>query len=237
MGSLVRKAKKIHRHHGILDLVVRGTRYFISQGICAFFGLPSRKIGVYNGVAVRKDVLLRPKDVHQRYEKALIRQIRETLQPGERVVVVGGGNGVSTTVAAQKVGESGEVTTYEGSRTRSNIAQETCELNKVAERVEVKHAIVSHERRLFSEAEDAAVVDPEDLPTCDVLIMDCEGAELDILRNLSLRPRAIIVETHGFLNSPEREIREILTESGYSVVDRGKEDEEKGVFVLTALDE
>jgi precorrin-6B methylase 2 len=235
MGSLSRKAIKIYRYHGFSDLVFRGLRFLVSRILCAVFSLPSRKIGVYNGVAVRKEVLLRPDDVHTNYEKALVSQIRDIVESGEQIVAIGGGNGVSTTVAARRAGKSGHVISFEGSETRVEIARETTVLNKVSDRVTVKHAIVSDAHQLFSKAGAASQIEPDALPECNVLVMDCEGSELNILRNMSFRPRAIVVETHALFDSPERKVRKALRERDYSVVDRGREDEETGTYVLTAL--
>jgi hypothetical protein len=44
--------------------------------------------------------------------------------------------------------------------------------------------------------------------------MDCEGAETTILADISIRPRCIIVETHGNRD----EVRKLLTERGYDIV-------------------
>jgi hypothetical protein len=38
-------------------------------------------------------------------------------------------------------------------------------------------------------------VTPAELPECDVLELNCEGSEIGILRNMTIRPRAIAVET------------------------------------------
>lgn len=235
MRSLSRKAVKVYRYHGLSNLIYRGLRFLFSRILCAIFSLPSRKIGVYNGVAVRKDVLLRPDDVQTNYEKALISQIRNTVELGEQIVVIGGGNGVSTTVAARRAGELGHVISFEGSETRVEIARETTVLNKVSDRVVVKHAIISDAHQLFSKAGAASQIEPDALPECDVLVMDCEGSELNILQSMSVRPRAIVVETHAFFDSPEQKVRKALREMDYSVVDRGVEDEETGAYVLTAL--
>ncbi|MDB2243106.1 FkbM family methyltransferase [Halorubrum ezzemoulense] len=235
MSSLLRKAAKIYQDHGFLDLAYRGSRFLASQILCEVFNIPSRKIGVYNGVSVRKDVLLRPDDVHPSYEKALINQIRNTVETGEKIVVIGGGNGVSTTVAARRAGVSGQVISYEGSEKHVKIVRETTVLNKISDRVTVKHAIVSDAYQLFSEAGTASRIEPSALPECDVIVMDCEGSELDILRNMSVQPRAVIVETHAFLDSPEHKIRKELSKMNYSVVDRGVEDKQAGVYVLSAL--
>lgn len=72
--------------------------------------------------------------------------------------------------------------------------------------------------------------------------MDCEGAEIEILENLTIRPRVILVESHGMLDAPSSEIEELLNELSYSVkskeiADRGLEDTclEYDIYSLTAV--
>jgi hypothetical protein len=109
----------------------------------------------------------------------------------------------------------------------------------VGEYAEVRHAIVgfvsedSTER--YGGPEDADTVEPSELLESDVLVLDCEGAEMEILKEIPQSPQTIVVETHEFLDSPEEEVRRILSDRGYTVVDRGVELEEKGVYVLVAL--
>jgi hypothetical protein len=61
-------------------------------------------------------------------------------------------------------------------------------------------------------------IDVEDLPECDVLEMDCEGAEKEILKKLQIKPRVIIVETHPDFESPPSEIKSILISMNYKVL-------------------
>jgi hypothetical protein len=52
-----------------------------------------------------------------------------------------------------------------------------------------------------------AVLPPSELPPCNVLELDCEGAEVEILREMNIQPRVILVETHDHFsagNSRER---------------------------------
>lgn len=190
------------------------------------------KLGVLNGVAVREPRLLDATDVQQDYEEALVTGLRTHVTPEDDVVVVGGGRGVSAVVAAR---HGNSVVAYEGTAERVRMCRETARLNRVSETVDVEHALVGPEIHVVGERGEPAAVSPSELPACDVLEMDCEGAELAILRNLEIRPRVIIVETHAHLDSPERAVRAELDRLGYEVVDRGVEVDEDGVYVLTAV--
>jgi len=58
--------------------------------------------------------------------------------------------------------------------------------------------VYRHDREIYTGNEEPYVVSssPTNLPQFDVVDMDCEGAKLAILNNLSIKPRLIIVETH-----------------------------------------
>lgn len=198
------------------------------------------KISVHNSVPVKDySKLFDFSDEFPEYEDALISAIREQINQRDSIVLVGGGWGVSTVAAVEATGRTGSVETYEGSAKQYEVIQNTIRLNKVEKFVDVNHSIVGsyleHSSESYGDSGKADVVNPSALSECDVLVLDCEGAEIEILRNLSHLPRIIIVETHGFLQSPEEEIREILTNKGYEVINRGVEIESKGVYVLTAV--
>jgi hypothetical protein len=197
------------------------------------------KIGMQNGVAVRGPVrLLDRQDVFPEYEAALIAGLRERINSSDDVVIVGGGRGVSTVAAAHLSGSDGSVLTYEAISENVSKVEETVDLNQVAERVEVTHSIVG-EYSEFSEdyygtPGSATVVQPSDLPDCDVLELDCEGAELNILRQMRINPTDIIVETHEFLGISTQDISKALESMNYKILNKRVESESKGVYVLTA---
>jgi hypothetical protein len=74
------------------------------------------------------------------------------------------------------------------------------------------------------------------LPECDVLVLDCEGAEVDILTQMDIWSDVVIVETHGIFDAPAKKIREILVEKGYKVLSkdvaekRGRDSAKRTVF-------
>lgn len=194
-----------------------------------------RRLGVFNGIPARGDRLLDSTDTHPDYEAAIVKSLREFVDDGDDVVVVGGGIGVSSVVAANRAGKRGHVTTYEASGEHVQIVEETARLNDVADHVITKHSIVGEARSTRGSREGAIVIPPEGLPECDVLELDCEGAETTILRALQIRPRVLVVETHGFLGAPTHEVRDCVTELGYEIVREEPEVEEKDVMVLTAV--
>ena len=90
-------------------------------------------------------------------------------------------------------------------------------MNKVNDRVLVNHTIVEEPVHLMGELKNASTLAAKDFPDCDVLVMDCEGAELPILQNIKIKPRLIIVETHPMFNSPKSKIIPLLNKLDYEI--------------------
>lgn len=193
-----------------------------------FRDLLPRKIGVYNGVAVRRPRLFDRTDVLNDYEAELCAGIREVTQNGDSVVIVGGGLGVSTVIAAR---HGSSVTTYEAADEYMGLIEQTTELNMVQDRVSIKHRIVAEERSLYGPS-SAKRISPTDLPSADVLVLDCEGAEVPILSELKELPRALVVETHGCFNAPAHLVRDLISKMGFQVCNHMIEDKEKGIEIL-----
>ncbi|MET0259298.1 MAG: FkbM family methyltransferase [Methylobacterium sp.] len=155
------------------------------------------------------------------YEGALVSGLAEHVRPGDRVVVVGGGIGVTAVNAALHAGPSGHVECFEGSARNCGFVRETAALNGVANLI-VRHAVVGSSIAVYGEASEiGTVVSPGQLPRCDVLELDCEGAELRILREMTIRPQVLLVETHGLYQSPASLVASIMESCGYTVSDRG----------------
>lgn len=194
-----------------------------------------KKISVYNTVPVRDHRLLdiNKKDTVPKYEEPLIDAIRLHVNDEQDIVLVGGGWGVSSVIAARWTSEN--VTVYEGSEKQIRRAKETIRLNNVDEKVQIKHAVVANDISTWGDVGDAEYVNPTDIGTCNVLVLDCEGAEEEILQDMNINPETIIVETHEHFDVPKEHIEEILQKRGYQVMDCAVEDESKGVYVLTAV--
>lgn len=155
------------------------------------------------------------------YEAGLVAGLNADVRPGDRIVVVGGGIGVTVAVAALRTGPSGQVDCFEGSLQNCRLVGETAALNAV-ENVRVHHAVVASNIAVYGDAsETGAIVSPIDLPDCDVLELDCEGAEVQILREMTIRPRLLLVETHGIYGAPSALVANLMEAAGYTVTDLG----------------
>jgi hypothetical protein len=110
------------------------------------------------------------------------------------------------------------VTVFEGGQIASHVCQ-TARLNEVDDIVSVDEAIVGDPSTLWQGmSDDAEVVDPADLPVCDVLEMDCEGSEFGILEGMQIRPRVLIVELHPTMyDAPNAAPVKFIEEMGYEM--------------------
>jgi len=162
-----------------------------------------KKVVQFNGVSVlveqRVYLFTKIKD-NPVFEGGVVAAHRKLTRPGDKVVAVGGGIGVTAVIASLLVGKSGSVIVYEGGDKSCENIKHTIRLNNVTNVCRIHHAVVSKGVDVYGGDSSAAkYISPKDLPDCDVLELDCEGAEVDILRNIQINPRVIIVEIHPWL--------------------------------------
>lgn len=160
------------------------------------------------------------------YEAQYIDCIRRYINRGEEVVLIGGGEGISTVAAAKQVKNHGEVNVFEGGANEVRKTKETVDINRVSGIVTVHHAIVSNDYSLRSSAGDAKLVSPSELPECDTLAIDADGAEIPILEGISIRPNKLIVEHHAVPDDDELiveyqpdKVRSLIQKLGYEIVE------------------
>ena len=229
MTSFNKKIKRLYRDDGFSGLIEAVV--FKLMGKC--FHVPSRKIAVFNGIAVRGASYYSKEDIFPEHEAELISAIRNYIENGEKVIVVGGGSGASTVAVAHQVGNSGSIIAYEANKNSLARSKETIQLNKVNDRVEIKHAIIEKPVYLLGELGDPPLIPAKNFSECDVLVMDCEGAEIPILENMKIRPRLIIVEAHPALNSPKEEVIKLLEKLQYEII--SSDSRRESLDVLSAI--
>jgi hypothetical protein len=137
---------------------------------------------------------------------------------------------VTAVVSALCAGPSGVVQCFEASKQLVAFAQKTAARNKLSN-ISVHHAVIAKSIFVYGGRSDlGAIRSPSQLPSCDVLELDCEGAEVDILRQLTIQPRAVVIETHGLFGAPTEVVRRLLEERGFVVSDRGLAEPHWGDF-------
>jgi hypothetical protein len=167
------------------------------------------------------------------FNDGLVSSYEKLATSGDKVVIIGGGYGVTAVRAARIVGEAGHVTIYEGGREQIEVVDKTIELNGVSALCETSHAIIGEEKVLYGNSDGADRIPPGELPDCDVLEMDCEGSELQILENLDIRPETLIVELHpkqysDNIYKPLDKVREMGYELTHLVGQDGIKVDERG---------
>lgn len=192
-----------------------------------------RRVAIFNGIRARRASVLELRDEFPDEEHHSISQIDKYVNEGDRAVVIGGGWGLCAVAIARRAGEDGAVTVFEGSKTFTERCMDTARLNSVADRVEVIHGRVTEEGKVRGRSEESEIVAPESLPACDVLHIDCDGAELEILDRMSIRPRTAIVEIHGMFGVSEEDVDSVMEGYGYGTTEKRTFDARFGGHVKT----
>lgn len=198
-----------------------------------------KKLGVFNGVAVEDETgILDKTNINPDYEYGIPECLREKATAGDDIVIVGGGLGVTTTVATKRVSPQGQVTVFEPSSANIQTIENTLNINK-ADRscVDIKHMAVDSvtdesEEMYGNDAEDT--IPAVEIPECDILELDCEGVEDNILDDMSVRPEYIIVESHGIYGTHREDVVKILSDIGYEIEQEYEQNTESGIFILLA---
>lgn len=184
------------------------------------------KVGDYkkNNIPVEDKKLLDdhlPRQFHLRenkpfYEQALVDLHNRVTKQGDDVVIIAGGYGVTTFYADQTVGKSGSVTVYEGSNRNIEFLKDISTSSDLYGEINIHHAVVGEDISVSGQA-TTTVISPDEIPSCDVLELDCEGAEFLILSNLDIRPREIYIELHPHINDKSHQVIGELKKMGYSI--------------------
>ena len=138
---------------------------------------------------------------------------------GDTVIIIAAGSGVTTVNAARRCGPDGSVQAYEASESQINMANKVLEANDITN-ADIVSGIVGEDIDISGELrDDVEEIPASELPNCDVLELDCEGAEVSILKGLTQRPRVLIVEVHPRKNAQSLQLPEIVRNMGYEIVE------------------
>jgi hypothetical protein len=230
MNSKVReirsKIKKSLDEGGVKTLLWRALRKSYDIILRPF--MPRRQ-GQYNGVKVKKaKVLEETLDYDEvnspNFEEQNIVALKDYIESEDDVLILGGGWEI-TTVHAHNALEEGSVTVIEGGRKQKQLLEQTLSLNEVEE-VETIHGIVGDPKSIYGDTGGCPTLDINDFNP-DVLQMDIEGSECSVLENMEIKPRVVIVESHGHQGCSSKEVKEKLESKGYMVSDYGPERDEE----------
>lgn len=212
-----------YRNEGLTSVLQSAPQFIYNQYIWPH--LPSTSPIFYNQVQIGSRPVFDhytswntpSRNDYAEYEYALIKGIRNNVISGDTVVIVGGGWGVSSVVAARKAGLTGKVITFEGGAEYTANCIRTIEFNRVEDIVDIRNLVVGTANDIRGKSGTLEFLSVDELPVCDVLVLDCEGTELEILSEMEIRPETIIVETHGMHDAATSKIETVLTDLGYNV--------------------
>lgn len=175
-----------------------------------------RTFGVYAGVPAKGAHLLDATKNHPEYKQGLIQSIETEVDDGDTVCLIGFGRGISS-VYALRAGAD-EVIAYEGAREMIELGRETLAMQDLGDDVQIRHVIVGEAIDIYGTTGSAQTVAPSELPECDVLVMDCEGAEISILEGMTRVPATTIIETHPPKGAADEDVRALLDGLGYEEI-------------------
>ena len=164
---MLHKVRNIVREHGLSGLAGRSIAFAYRRGVrpCIPFG----KAVHYAGIPICHDRKWGDRMVPMSwvpnealadqplYEAALVRALRETIKPGDSVVIVGGGLGVTAVIAALRTGPSGTVQCFEGSKQHVRFVRQTVARNIVTN-VIVRHAVVAKSIAVHGSGSNVGIV-------------------------------------------------------------------------------
>lgn len=172
-------------------------------------------VGTKSGMKVKDFKLLDFSRSDPNYKRGLVEAVREHA-PGRKVIEVGTGRGLVTshTVDAGAT----EVHGYEAAAEMVSLARETLRMNvgdEWSETVTLHHAVIGEPENVYGSTSGSETIPAEELEG-DVLVLDVEGAEMDILPQFG-DADVVICETHPAHGAPEGAISAIIEDRGFSV--------------------
>jgi len=241
MDQLYSSAKRVYQTEGASSLAQKGAKFAIRNLYGKFirpYLAPDQPASWRNEITVISDDydnhLLDPyffySNDYPNTDFVGFQALRNYVSNGDTVLIIGAGNGVSMTVAARNTCPEGRVVGYEAGRQHTDHARETIAANGYSDCCTVHHAVIGEVNEAWSPPESADVVSPSDLPDCEFVQMNCEGAELKILREFDIRPAAMHVQVHECFGAPVDAVEAELDRLGYSIVRREPWNEEKGIY-------
>lgn len=112
--------------------------------------------------------------------------------------------------------DSGYIYVYEGAEKRiKSLSSVKKEYN--IKNCEIHNSIVGVDIDVVG-SDKGEIIPPSELPSCDILELDCEGAEKNIVENLQIRPKFIFVEVHPHKKRYSPLVLDSLKNMGYHFI-------------------
>lgn len=188
-----------------------------------------RKYISYSGIAIQHGRLFDLSDERE-FKPEAVEVVKNSIRSGDHVVEVATGHGVFSLICAVR---GATVDSYECSAERIQDATSLHELVGVENVIEVHRGFVGESNGRPPDDFEGDRIAPSDLPKCDVLLLDCEGAELEIIRGVAPRPPKIIVETHPSQGAPTADVERVLIDRNYRITSKQRVNARKHILVAS----
>lgn len=153
------------------------------------------------------------------YKKGLLDAIRDHVSSGDDIGIIGLGRGVSTVYAVRS---GGVVTAYEAAAEMIEVATTTLQWQGIEDDVDIIHGVVGAPGGSIYGEKVGERISPAEL-NHDILVMDCEGAEVSIIESIAgvpTRPETIIVECHPEFDAGLEAVRSSLATADFAPISR-----------------
>jgi hypothetical protein len=189
--SVISRATNIIREEEIQAFIIKSFR-FLSRNLFELVRPALPKAGHQVKNDVQMPTQMRMGDAKLGYlsskpeiEEGVVSAHEKFTEQGDTVVIVGGGDGVTAVRAGKIVGESGKIYIYEGGKGAISKIDSVLNLNGTREITSIHHSVVGEEINVYGgSTKSADITSASELPNCDVLELDCEGAEVEVLKAL-----------------------------------------------------
>jgi len=181
----------------------------------------------YSGIAIKHGRLFDISD-KRKFKPEGVETVQEYIQPNDHVVEVATGHGVFSLICSVN---GATVKSYEHDPSQIEDAKRLHKLIGVDDTIEIIQGFVCEPEDCPPTVPDSDCVTPSELPESDVLLLDCEGAELQIIASVEPRPPLVIVETHPPQGTPSDDVEGLLLERGYDIQSKRSVNAEKDIIV------
>lgn len=188
-----------------------------------------RKYVSYSGIAIKHGRLFDVSDNFE-FKPEAVSAIENNVQTDDKVVDIATGHGVFSLICAV-IGA--DIQSYEYDPDQIKDARRLHELIGVDDKIQITQGFVCKPDASPPTVSNSDCIPPSELPESDVFLLDCEGAEIQIIAGAEPTPPLVIVETHPSQGAPSDDVEDILIERGYDIQSKRSVNAGKDIIIAT----
>jgi hypothetical protein len=181
-----------------------------------YFSLPSRPSTILNFL---RNILFGDPN-NYRDELGILLSHDDIYKEDDTILAVGVGSGISLIHNCKKDRGPGSFIGIDGSKDQIELAKNNARLNELDfSKFKLIEGFVGNPTNIYGSDNQITtkIIDINHMDF-DILELDCEGAEIEILQNLTARPRHIIVEMHPMYRDIDiDDFLEMMNSKGYVI--------------------